>query len=142
MCRLHASIRPVMWPCPSSQLARPTRRGTCSLRSCRGSLLAPRSYLNYPWNSPNVFGCVPVPCHLRPTLNRTAHESSTFPSIPADPEASRKSPFPKARIPLRLLVKIPEAMRQHEFELFARQVYEGEEVGRITWRLVPLRQPK
>jgi hypothetical protein len=50
--------------------------------------------------------------------------------------------FPaKARIPLRLLVKIPEAMRQYEFELFARQIYEGDEVGRITWRLVPSRQP-
>ncbi|HJT51427.1 MAG TPA: S8 family peptidase [Nitrosospira sp.] len=51
--------------------------------------------------------------------------------------------FPaKARIPLRLLVKIPEPMRQHEFELFARQMYEGEEVGRITWRLSPQRQPQ
>ncbi|SEL24053.1 S8 family peptidase [Nitrosovibrio tenuis] len=50
--------------------------------------------------------------------------------------------FPaKARIPLRLLIKIPEAMRQHEFELFARQLYERDEVGRVTWRLVPPRQP-
>ncbi|MBA4141737.1 MAG: hypothetical protein H0X43_01775 [Nitrosospira sp.] len=46
----------------------------------------------------------------------------------------------KARIPLRLLVKIPEEMRQYQFELFARQVYEGEEVGRVTWRLVPSRK--
>ena len=38
--------------------------------------------------------------------------------------------FPaKARIALRLLVKIPEGLRRHEFELFARQLYEGEEVG-------------
>ena len=50
--------------------------------------------------------------------------------------------FPaKARIPMRLLVKIPEELRQHEFELFARQLYEGEEVGRVTWRLVPPRPP-
>jgi hypothetical protein len=48
----------------------------------------------------------------------------------------------KARIPLRLLVKIPEAMRKHEFELFAQQIHEGEEVGRVTWRLVPQRQPQ
>jgi hypothetical protein len=49
--------------------------------------------------------------------------------------------FPaKARIPLRLLVRIPEAMRHHEFELYARQLYEDEEVGRITWRLVPNRK--
>jgi serine protease len=50
--------------------------------------------------------------------------------------------FPaKARIPMRLLVKIPEELRRHEFELFARQLYEGEEVGRVTWRLVPPRPP-
>jgi hypothetical protein len=61
---------------------------------------------------------------------------------PCGPRSFPEIAFPaKARIPLRLLVKIPEAMRQHEFELFARQVYEGEEVGRITWRLVPSRQP-
>ncbi len=84
MCRLRASIRPVMWPCPSSPLARPTRRGACGLRSCRGSPPAPRSYLNYPRNSPNGCGYVPVPCHLRPMPNRTARESSTFPSTPAD----------------------------------------------------------
>lgn len=48
--------------------------------------------------------------------------------------------FPaKARIPLRLLVKIPEAMQKHQFELFARQTYEGEEVGRVTWRMAPPR---
>lgn len=51
--------------------------------------------------------------------------------------------FPaKARIPLRLLVKIPKEQRQHAFELFARQVYQGEEIGRVTWRLVPHRQPQ
>ena len=61
---------------------------------------------------------------------------------PCGPRSFPEIAFPaKARIPLRLLVKIPEAMRQHEFELFARQVYEGDEVGRITWRLVPPRQP-
>ncbi|SFN41916.1 Serine protease, subtilisin family [Nitrosospira briensis] len=61
---------------------------------------------------------------------------------PCGPRSFPEIAFPaKARIPLRLLVKIPDAMRQHEFELFARQVYEGEEVGRITWRLVPSRQP-
>jgi hypothetical protein len=48
----------------------------------------------------------------------------------------------KARIPLRLLVKIPEAMRKHGFEIFVQQIHEGEEVGRVTWRLVPQRQPQ
>jgi hypothetical protein len=31
-------------------------------------------------------------------------------------------------------------MRKHEFELFAQQIHEGEEVGRVTWRLVPNRK--
>ena len=49
--------------------------------------------------------------------------------------------FPaKARIPLRLLARIPEAMHHHEFELYARQLYEDEEVGRVTWRLAPNRK--
>lgn len=45
--------------------------------------------------------------------------------------------FPaKARIPMRLLVYIPEEHRKHGFELFARQRIGEEEVGRVTWRLV------
>jgi serine protease len=49
--------------------------------------------------------------------------------------------FPaKARISMRLLVNVPEELRQHEFEIFARQVYENEEVGRVTWRLAPPRE--
>jgi hypothetical protein len=31
-------------------------------------------------------------------------------------------------------------MRHHEFELYARQLYEDEEVGRVTWRLAPNRK--
>jgi serine protease len=49
--------------------------------------------------------------------------------------------FPaKARIPLRLLVNVPKELRKNEFEIFARQLYEKEEVGRVTWRLVPPRK--
>jgi hypothetical protein len=44
--------------------------------------------------------------------------------------------FPaKARIPMRLLVHIPKELRKFEFDIFARQMYEEEEVGRVTWRL-------
>lgn len=46
----------------------------------------------------------------------------------------------KARLPMRLLVRIPPKLREREFEIAARQTYEGEEVGRVTWRLVPLRR--
>jgi serine protease len=48
--------------------------------------------------------------------------------------------FPaKSRIPMRLLVKVPREMRKHQFEIFARQWFQNEEVGRVTWRLVPQR---
>jgi hypothetical protein len=51
--------------------------------------------------------------------------------------------FPaKARIPMRLLVNVPTEWRKHEFEIFARQMYGEEEVGRVTWRLVPPRKRK
>lgn len=51
--------------------------------------------------------------------------------------------FPaKARIPMRLLVKIPEDLRKQEFEIYARQMYGDEEVGRVTWRLAPPRKPQ
>lgn len=49
--------------------------------------------------------------------------------------------FPaKARIPMRLLVYIPDDLRKHEFEIFARQLHGEEEVGRVTWRLAAPRK--
>jgi hypothetical protein len=51
--------------------------------------------------------------------------------------------FPvKARIPMRLLVKVPKELQRHEFEIFARQLFGNEEVGRVTWRLAPPRKSK
>jgi hypothetical protein len=38
---------------------------------------------------------------------------------------------------MRLLVNLPREMRNYQFEIFARQLFESEEVGRVTWRLVP-----
>ena len=43
--------------------------------------------------------------------------------------------------PMRLLVNVPREMRKHQFEIFARQWFENEEVGRMTWRLAPAREP-
>lgn len=44
--------------------------------------------------------------------------------------------FPaKAQFPMRLLVNVPRKLQEHEFEIFARQLYENEEVGRVTWHL-------
>jgi hypothetical protein len=49
--------------------------------------------------------------------------------------------FPaQARIPMRLLVRLPKEVQRHEFEIWARQVYANEEVGRVTWRLAPPRR--
>jgi serine protease len=51
--------------------------------------------------------------------------------------------FPaKARVPMRLLVNVPKGLREHEFEIFARQLYKNEEVGRVTWQLAPERKPE
>ena len=46
--------------------------------------------------------------------------------------------FPaKHAFPLRLLVHIPEEHRGRRYTVAVRQLYEAEEVGRVTWRLVP-----
>lgn len=46
--------------------------------------------------------------------------------------------FPaKSRAELKLLVDIPEELRKNEYEVLVRQLHESEEVGRVTWRLVP-----
>ena len=48
--------------------------------------------------------------------------------------------FPaKSRTALRLLVEVPKELRRNQYELYVRQLYREEEVGRITWRLVPPR---
>jgi hypothetical protein len=43
---------------------------------------------------------------------------------------------------MRLLVKVPKELQRHEFEIFARQLFGNEEVGRVTWRLAPPRKSK
>jgi len=63
------------------------------------------------------------------------------PWLPLNPHGRKLMPafpFPaKARIPLRLLVHIPENQRRNAYEVFVRQLYKRTEVGRVTWRLVP-----
>ncbi|HEY5857852.1 MAG TPA: S8 family peptidase [Aldersonia sp.] len=41
----------------------------------------------------------------------------------------------RARIRLRLLVHIPKKYRKTAFQILVRQIFEREEVGRVTWRL-------
>lgn len=46
--------------------------------------------------------------------------------------------FPaKSRTKLRLMVHIPKEAHKNEYEVYVRQLFEEEEVGRVTWRLVP-----
>lgn len=47
-------------------------------------------------------------------------------------------PFPaRSRTEHRLLVHIPEERRDETHDVIVRQLYEGEAVGRVTWRLTP-----
>lgn len=61
--------------------------------------------------------------------------------LPVNPHGRRmlgEALFPaKSRAQLRLLIHIPEELRENEYEVFVRQLYEKEELGRVTWRLSP-----
>jgi hypothetical protein len=61
--------------------------------------------------------------------------------LPVNPHGRKmlgEAVFPaKSRMKLRLLVHIPKEYRENEYDVFVRQLYEEEEVGRVTWRLVP-----
>jgi len=46
----------------------------------------------------------------------------------------------KSRTKLQLLVHIPEKFRANAYEVYASQLFEGLEVGRVTWRLAPYRE--
>lgn len=51
--------------------------------------------------------------------------------------------FPvKSRAALRLLVQIPEMHRKETYQIAVRQMWEREEVGRVTWQLQPKRAVK
>ncbi|MBW4671278.1 MAG: S8 family serine peptidase [Cyanomargarita calcarea GSE-NOS-MK-12-04C] len=46
--------------------------------------------------------------------------------------------FPaKSRTPLRLLIHIPKEYRKQAYQVVVRQLWEREEVGRVTWQLQP-----
>lgn len=61
-----------------------------------------------------------------------------IPINPAGRTRFQEIPIPaKARIPMRLLVAVPKPLRGRAYELYARQLFENAEVGRVTWRLTP-----
>jgi serine protease len=41
------------------------------------------------------------------------------------------------RAPCKLLVAIPEGLRDHNYRIAVRQIYRKQEVGRVTCKLVP-----
>ena len=61
--------------------------------------------------------------------------------IPINPHGrERLGPIafpPKSRTSLRILAHIPEQARDRAYSIYARQLFEDEEVGRVTWRLAP-----
>jgi serine protease len=51
--------------------------------------------------------------------------------------------FPaKARFRMRLIVQLPKGSRTAPYEAYVRQLHAKEEVGRVTWRLVPPKRPR
>jgi hypothetical protein len=66
--------------------------------------------------------------------------------VPVNPHG--RTPTKESRFPAKfsaeahLLVHIPEKFREHSYDLYIRQLYEGREVGRITWRLAPPQRRK
>jgi len=66
--------------------------------------------------------------------------------IPVNPTGSRLLPemlFPaKSRASLRLLIHIPEKYRARPYQAYVRQLFEKEEVGRVTWRLQKVEKAK
>jgi serine protease len=80
------------------------------------------------------------------TADRMIHlkKVAYIPINPSGRTRFEETAFPaKARFPMRLLVALPKAFRDQSYELFARQLFETNEVGRVTWRLVPDRaRPK
>jgi hypothetical protein len=61
--------------------------------------------------------------------------------VPVNPHgefALREFPFPaKSRAEMRLMVQLPKESSGNAFEVFVQQLCDEEEVGRVTWRLVP-----
>jgi hypothetical protein len=42
-----------------------------------------------------------------------------------------------SRTQMQLVVDIPKKLRENAYEIYVRQMYENQEVGRVTWRLTP-----
>jgi serine protease len=62
---------------------------------------------------------------------------SLIPINPFRPQVVGEGLFPARRaFPLRLLVHVPKALRSNPDAVAVRQLYEGQELGRVTFRMV------
>jgi hypothetical protein len=90
-------------------------------------LEAPRVFVDHmkvhaPFNANKKRGRVRLACNPH---GREKFNEMVFPS--------------KSRTKLSLLVQIPKESRDNPYQVYARQLYQDQEVGRVTWRLVPPR---
>jgi len=64
--------------------------------------------------------------------------------VPVSPHGCRRfdeALFPaRSRAALRLHVRIPKDARRNAYEVYVRQLYREQEVGRVTWRFAPKRR--
>ncbi|MEM8687470.1 MAG: hypothetical protein AAGF81_09080, partial [Pseudomonadota bacterium] len=64
--------------------------------------------------------------------------------VPVSPHGCRRFGdmlFPaKSRAKLKLHVHIPKAHRENAYEVYVRQLYRRQEVGRVTWSFAPKRK--
>jgi serine protease len=65
-------------------------------------------------------------------------------SLPINPYGSSRMKevlfAANSRTQMQLVVDIPKKLRENAHEIYVRQMYENQEVGRVTWRLAPKRR--
>ncbi|HEY2372635.1 MAG TPA: S8 family peptidase [Gaiellaceae bacterium] len=80
--------------------------------------------------------------HLQPPFRKSAKSGmGQIPLKAHGTHALGEALFPaESKARLRFFVHIPERLREHPYEIAVRQLYRGEEVGRVTWLLAPPRK--
>jgi hypothetical protein len=74
-------------------------------------------------------------CHDRSTARAAAVRAST-----AGPPSATTYQRAAALAQLRLLADISNELRRNAYDVAVRQLWQEEEVGRVTWRLAPLKK--
>jgi hypothetical protein len=80
------------------------------------------------------------PASLRSRRQKSDRHVSQVPLNPHGRSRLGQALFPAdVRYRLELLVAIPAEFRRYDYEVAVRQLHRGQEVGRVTWRLSPLK---